>query len=75
VTADDVDLRTGVWVLDEHKTEHATGEPRVVILTPAMVELTKRLMKLHPTGPLWRASGGGFRNRHTGQGAQSGTRY
>ena len=40
VTAEHVELRTGVWVLDDHKTEHATGEPRVVILTPPMLELT-----------------------------------
>jgi integrase len=53
VTAEHVDLRTGVWVLDEHKTEHATGEPRVVILTPPMIELTRRLMALRPVGPLF----------------------
>ena len=54
VTAEHVDLRTGVWVLDEHKTEHITAESRIVILTPSMVELTKRLMELHPKGPLFR---------------------
>ncbi len=54
VTAADVDLRTGVWELSEHKTEGKTGESRVIILTPAMVELTKRLMEKYPTGPLFR---------------------
>lgn len=54
VTALHVDLEQGVWVLDEHKTEAKTGEPRVVILTPAMVELTRRLMKEHPEGTLFR---------------------
>jgi len=57
VNAGHVDLRTGAWVLDEHKSEVKTGEPRVVILTPAMVELTKRLSAKHPEGPL-------FRNEH-----------
>jgi integrase len=54
VTAENFEERTGVWVLDRHKTEHSTGEPRVVILTPAMVELTKRLVAKHPKGPLFR---------------------
>src|SRR5207247_8386372 len=53
VTAADVDLRTGVWVLDEHKTEGKTGEPRVIILTPTMVERTKGLMGRRPEGPLF----------------------
>ena len=53
VTADQFEPRTGVWVLEEHKTEGKTGEPRVIILTPAMVELTKRLIALHPSGPLF----------------------
>src|SRR5262249_49178275 len=48
-----VELRIGAWVLGEHKTEEKTGEPRVIILTPAMVELTKRLMAEHTEGPLF----------------------
>jgi integrase len=47
VTAQHVDLRTGVWVLDAHKTRGKTGKPRVIILTPEMVEVTKRLMARH----------------------------
>jgi integrase len=58
VNAGHVGLRTGVWVFDEHKTEDKTGEPRVVILTPAMVELTKQLMVKHPEGPLFRNEDG-----------------
>jgi site-specific recombinase XerD len=55
VTAEHFEPRTAVWVLDEHKTEHATAEPRVVILTPAMVELTRRLITkaATPTTPLF----------------------
>jgi len=58
VTAEHIDLQNGVWELDEHKTEHTTGQPRVVILTPAMVELTERLMEKHPAGPLFRNEDG-----------------
>jgi integrase len=54
VTADHVDLELGVWVFDEHKTESKTGEPRFVILTPVMVDLTRRLMEKHPEGSLFR---------------------
>jgi len=65
VTAADVDLRTGVWELDEHKTDGKTGEPRVIILTPAMIELTRRLMAEHPEGPLFRNEDGGEWNRNS----------
>jgi integrase len=58
VTAEHVDLRDGVWALEGHKTEHATGAPRVVILTPQMVALTRRLMARHPEGPLFRNEDG-----------------
>lgn len=54
VTADDVDLERGVWVLRKHKTQRWTGQPRLVYLTPAMVELTKSLMSRWPEGPLFR---------------------
>jgi integrase len=65
VTAEDVDLRTGVWVLDEHKTEEKTGEARVIILTPAMVEITKRLMTIRPVGPLFLNEDGKPWNRNS----------
>ena len=65
VHAGHVDVRTGVWILDEHKTEHATGEPRVVILTPAMVQLTRGLMAKHPEGPLFRDAKGNPWNRNS----------
>jgi integrase len=65
VTADDVDPRTGAWVLGEHKTEHATGQARVVILTPEMVALTRRLSERHPSGPLFRDAKGKAWNRNS----------
>jgi integrase len=58
VTAAKVDLRTGVWEFDEHKTDDKTGAKRVVILTPEMIELTKRLIVKNPTGPLFRDTRG-----------------
>ena len=54
VRAADVDLRTGVWELNEHKTRGKTGAKRTIILTPAMVVLTEKLMRAHPDGPLFR---------------------
>jgi integrase len=54
VTAAHVDLVRGVWRLSEHKTGRKTGRDRVVYLSPAMLELTARLVKRHPTGALFR---------------------
>jgi integrase len=45
------DRRT--WVL-ESKTTARTGEARKVLLTPAVVAITRRLMAAHPDGPLFR---------------------
>ncbi len=59
VTAAHVNLELGVWVFADHKTVKKTGKPRIVYLTPAMVELTKRLMAEHPDGPLFRGPRGG----------------
>lgn len=64
VTAEHVNLDLGVWILDEHKTEEKTGEPRVIILTPEMVELTRQLMAKHPEGPLFRNEDGRPWNRN-----------
>jgi integrase len=58
VTAADIDLKGGVWVLRSHKTARKTGKPRVVILTPAAIELCKRLIGEHPDGPVFRNSHG-----------------
>jgi integrase len=54
VTAAHVNLELGVWTFAEHKTAVKTGKPRVVYLTPAMVELTRRLTQQYPDGPLFR---------------------
>jgi integrase len=58
VTAADVDLRTGVWTLSDHKTATKTGDNRVVILTEAMIELSRQLMERRPLGPLFRNADG-----------------
>jgi integrase len=54
VTAADVNLELGVWVLHRHKTSKKTGQPRVVYLTPRLAEITKHLMEKHPDGALFR---------------------
>jgi integrase len=63
VTAAHVNLDLGVWAFKEHKTAKRTGRPRVIYLTPAMVELTRRLVEKYPEGPLFRGprSKRGFR--------------
>lgn len=54
VTAAHVNLELGVWAFKEHKTAQRTGKPRVIYLTPAMVDLTHRLIEKHADGPLFR---------------------
>lgn len=54
VTAANVDLGLGLWVFQDHKTAGKTQRPRVVYLTPEMLELTRKLAKDFPTGPLFR---------------------
>lgn len=56
VTAAHFDEARGLWVFAEHKTRRKTGKPRVVYLTPAMVELTREVVKKYPTGPLFRGN-------------------
>jgi integrase len=58
VSREHVNLGAGVWVFGEHKTKGATGRPRVVYLTPALVELTRTLLARVPDGPLFRNSHG-----------------
>jgi integrase len=59
VTKAEVDLDLGVWVLQRHKTAKKSGKPRVVYLTPAMVELTRKLVLKNSEGPLFRGPRGG----------------
>jgi integrase len=54
VTAAHVNLKLGVWIFKEHKTAKRTGRDRIIYLTPAMVQLTRRLMLKYPEGPLFR---------------------
>jgi integrase len=42
------------WELAMHKTKKKTGRSRRIYLTDEMQELTRRLMKQNPTGPLFR---------------------
>jgi integrase len=58
VAAKDFDAESGVWVLQRHKTAHETGRPRIVYLTPKLVELCKLLENRNPTGPLFRRHSG-----------------
>jgi integrase len=54
VTAQNVNLELGIWVFYDHKTIEKTGRSRIVYLTPAMVELSKKLVVKYPEGPLFR---------------------
>ena len=53
VTAADVNLELGLWVIDRHKTARKTQKPRVIYLTPEMVEMSRRLVAERPEGPLF----------------------
>lgn len=54
VTAADLDLDEGVWLLRQHKTAGKTGRPRVIILTPTLLELSRKLAAKYRSGPLFR---------------------
>jgi integrase len=54
LTAANVNLELGIWVLTQHKSAKRTGRARIIYLTPAMVELSRRLMALYQEGPLFR---------------------
>jgi integrase len=58
VTAADVNLDLGVWSFGEHKTAKKTCRGRIVYLTPAMVELSRKLIAMYPEGPLFRGPRG-----------------
>ncbi len=58
VEARHVSLEHGLWIFpaSEHKTGKKTDKPRVVYLNAKALEITKRLVEQHPTGPLLRNS-------------------
>jgi len=60
VEARHVSVEHGLWVFppSEHKTGRKTDKPRVVYLSAKALEITKRLVVQHPTGPLLRNSRG-----------------
>jgi integrase len=58
VEARHFDAEAGAWVLDEHKTD-SNGKPRIILLSPALVELCRTLAMRHPVGTLFRNSKGG----------------
>jgi integrase len=59
VTAADVNLENATWTLAKWKNSRKKkGVKRVIYLTDAMLELTKRLMAKYPEGPLFRNATG-----------------
>lgn len=57
VTAADVDVASGKWVLREHKNRKKKRVPRATYLVPEAMDVVRRLIALHPDGPI-------FRNRY-----------
>jgi len=53
VTAAEVDLSIGIWVLTDHKSAAVTGKPRVIYLSPRLLELTEDMIRQHPSDPLF----------------------
>ena len=53
LTAADVRIDLGVWVLDRHKAAKKTGKARVVYLNAAMLEMSRTLVASCPNGPLF----------------------
>jgi integrase len=60
VEARHVNLERGLWIFPpaEHKTGGKTDKPRLVYLSAKALEISKRLVELHPTGTLLRNSRG-----------------
>lgn len=57
VEAKHVDLQSGRWVFPVKRSKGKKRQ-RVVYLTDTALKIVKRLMKLHPTGPLYRNRNG-----------------
>ena len=54
VTAKHVSQDGKQWIFAKHKTQAKTGKPLVVYLPPCLQTLTRLLVQVHPTGPLFR---------------------
>jgi len=65
VAAADVDPTGQMWILKQHKTANKTQRPRVIYLTPSMVEITRKLIERYPEGPLFRSGDGKPWNRNS----------
>jgi integrase len=52
VKAEHVDLKLGIWKFERHKTSHKTNKPRIIYLSPRLLELTEAQLAKYPTGPL-----------------------
>lgn len=65
VTVENVDLDQGIWILPEHKTKGKIQRPRIIYLTPVLLELTRSLMERHKTGLLFRDSKGNAWNKNS----------
>jgi integrase len=58
LTAEDVDFGAGVAILTEHKTAHATGKARRIVLSPNALAIVTAQAEAHPEGPIPRNSMG-----------------
>jgi integrase len=59
ITAADVNLEEGTWVLTKWKNARKQkGKKRTIYLVGSMLELTRRLAERHPEGPLFRNKNG-----------------
>lgn len=47
-------FREGIWILETHKTDGTSGNPRMIQLNETMIELTKRRCAAFPEGPIFR---------------------
>ena len=58
VAAEMVHFDAGVWLLNDHKTAEKVEKPRIIYLTPRLVDLSRELAAKFPTGPIFRNSQG-----------------
>ena len=58
VTAKNVSADGTQWVFKSHKTKNKTGKPLIVYLSGCLQTVTRLLVKMHPTGALFRNSRG-----------------